>query len=167
MIRSPATWMLPSVPSIEGHETTVRRWRYGQVVLVDGQVARVDARWWPRWTSVWGAITEQIARTLPTEECRFYYAFPRRSPDYLSLLYVHAGPQTSYRTFHRGIVAIEAIARSRNARGIVCQVTNHRLTERLMGRWGYERHALRLGGDHYIHRLSPKPRSGESEKVNA
>ncbi len=96
---------------------------------------------------------DRVARTLPEDECRFYFAFPRRAPGFMSLLYVHAGEKTYYQTFHRGIAAIESVARLHRSHAIVCQVTNDRLTERLMERWGYERHAPQLGENHFIRRL--------------
>ena len=71
----------------------------------------------------------------------------------MSLLYVHAGEKTTYETFHQGILAIDAIATLRKAHGIVCQVTNDRLTDRMMQRWGYVKHASALGDNHYIRRL--------------
>lgn len=154
MTRDPATWGLPAVSSISGNETHIAGWRYGTVVLRNGHVAILQARWWPRWGTLWGAISDRVVRTLPEDECRFYYSFPRSAPGFLSLLYVHAGEKTTYRTFHRGIETIDAIARLRKARGIVCQVTNDRLTDRMMNRWGYVRHAENLGDGHYIRRLS-------------
>lgn len=152
-MNDPATWGLPSVASIAGHEQVLSRWRYGTIVLRNGSLDSIHARWWPRWGTVFGAISDQVVRVLPRDECRFHYAFPRRSPGFMSLLYVHAGEKTSYRTFHQGIVAIEAIANIHRALAIVCHVTNDRLTHRMMTRWGYETHAKNLGAHHYIRRL--------------
>lgn len=138
---------------LAGNERIVSQWRYGTVVLQNGRVILIQARWWPRWGTVWGAMTDRVVRVLPEDECRFYYSFPRSSPGFMSLLYVHAGEKTCYSTFHQGIVAIDTIARWRNSKAIVCQVTNSRLTHRMMTRWGYVRHAESLGDNHYIHRL--------------
>jgi len=145
--------LLRSAPCFQGNEERIAGWRYGEIVIANGCLQRIQPRWWPRWGTVWGAAFDRVIRMLPDDECRFYYAFPIRSPGFLSLLYVHAGERTSYRTFHQGIVAIERIARLRKAQAIVCQVTNDRLTERLMQRWGYVRHAKHAGDNHYICRL--------------
>jgi hypothetical protein len=131
----------------------IAKWRYGTVVLREGKAIAIRARWWPRWGSIWGAMSDRVVRTLPIDECRFYYSFPRSAPGYLSLLYVHAGEKTTYATFHQGILALDAIASIRKAYGIVCQVTNDRLTDRMMNRWGYVKHAAALGDNHYIRRL--------------
>lgn len=151
----PATWGLPAVSSIVENKKLVSEWRYGTIILRHGDITTIQARWWPRWGSLWGAMSDRVVRTLPDDECRFHYSFPRSATGYMSLLYVHAGEKTSYRTFHRGIVALEEIALLRHARGIVCQVTNDRLTDRMMTRWGYAKHAESLGDNHYIRRLKP------------
>lgn len=150
---TPATWFLPSVPGVDGYEPSIARWRYGTITVRSGKIHSVQARWWPRWGSVYGAMMDRVVRQLPLDECRFYYAFPLRSPGFLSLLYVHAGDKTSYRTFHQGIVAMDCIARIRGAQAIVCEVTNDRLTESMMARWGYVPHARSLGDHHYIRRF--------------
>lgn len=154
-MNDPATWGLPAVLSIAGNEKLISEWRYGAIALRHGDITSIQARWWPRWGTLWGAMSDRVVRTLPDEECRFYYSFPRSAPGYMSLLYVHAGEKTTYRTFHRGIVAVEEIANLRKARGIVCQVTNERLTDRMMTRWGYSKHAESLGNNHYIRRWKP------------
>jgi hypothetical protein len=151
----PATWGMPAVTALAGNEERVSKWRYGEVVLRNGRVVSIQARWWPRWGTVWGAMVDRVVRSLPEDECRFYYSFPRSAPGYMSLLYVHAGEKTYYQTFHQGIEAMDAIAGLRKARAIVCQVTNDRLNDRMMTRWGYVKHAENLGDNHYIRRLKP------------
>jgi len=148
-----STLFLQNVPSVDGHETTVASWRYGEVTIVGSHVRSIQARWWPRWGTVFGMWSDRISRSLPVDECRFYYAFPKSSPGFMSLLYTHAGPRTSYATFYRGIETLDRIATLNKARAIVCQTTNDRLTERMMNRWGYHRHAENLGDDHYIRRF--------------
>ncbi len=155
MTLDPATWGLPAVTTLAGNEKRVSKWRYGEVVLRNGRVVSIQARWWPRWGTVWGAMVDRVVRSLPEDECRFYYSFPRSAPGYMSLLYVHAGEKTYYQTFHQGIEAMDAIAGLRKARAIVCQVTNDRLNDRMMTRWGYVKHAENLGDNHYIRRLKP------------
>ena len=72
----------------------------------------------------------------------------------MAINYLTSGEQTSYRTLLLGVQVLEEIARSRKSIAIVCQTYSDRLTERLMNRWGYVRHALSLGDNHYIRRLS-------------
>ena len=89
-----STLFSPRVPGIDGYEVIVASWRYGEIAIAGAQVRSIQARWWPRWGTVLGMWTDRISRSLPADECRFYYAFPRSSPRFMSLLYTHAGPQT-------------------------------------------------------------------------
>ena len=72
----------------------------------------------------------------------------------MAVNYLTCGERTSYRTLWLGVQMIEHIARQRESVAIVCQAYSDRLSERLMHRWGYVRHALTLGDNHYIRRLS-------------
>jgi len=145
---------LQEFSSIEGHEQAIRRYRYGEVASKSGALIRIAPRWWPRHGSEWEAYQESYLRHLPKDFCRTYYAFPRCSPGFMSVLYAHSGPATRYRTLYRAVKTIDSIARIKNAQAIVCQIMNERASERLLKRWGYVRHAIKLGGHHYIKRLS-------------
>jgi hypothetical protein len=135
----------------------IKSWHYGEIELREGKLHRIYPRWWPRIGSAWESMVDSYIRRLPEDHCRVYYAFPLRSPGFMSVLYAYSGPRTSYKTLLRGVTAVEEIARLRNVQAIVCQATNPRLNERLMSRLGYVRHAHSLGSNHYIKRLASPP----------
>jgi hypothetical protein len=144
---------LPHVTRLESCESQIARWRYGEVETCEGQVTGLYARWWPRIGSELDVAMDNYLSQLRENSARFYYAFPLRSPGYMTILYAHSGPRTSYATLYRGIETMDAIAKLRRTNAIVCQATNAKLEERTMNRWGYVRHALALGDNHYIKRL--------------
>lgn len=144
---------LPRVIAIEPNAAIIRSWRYGVIETTQSQLSYVGRRWWPYMASRFGAWWDGRYRALPYDVCRFYYAFPLRSPGYMSLLYVHSGPCTTYSTVYQGAICLEQVAHIRNARAILCQATNERLSEAIMKRRGYVRHAFSLGNNHYIKRL--------------
>ncbi|MCY2986239.1 MAG: hypothetical protein NTY15_21640 [Planctomycetota bacterium] len=148
-----ASFGLPSVDSIDGHRDRIQSWRYGEVELSNGELVALYPRWWPRVGSQWESWQDSYHRTLPTDWCRAYYAFPRRAPGFMSVLYARSGPGTQYKTISRAVSAMDEIARIRDSQAIVCQMVSERGTERLMKRWGYVRHAFSLGDNHYIKRL--------------
>ena len=148
-----ASWGLGFVTDIDQSQHRIQGCRYGEIELKNGALHRVYPRWWPRMGSQWESVMDSYIRQLPEDYCRVYYAFPMRSPGFMSVLYAHSGPNTSYRTVYKGVTVVDEIAGIRNARAIVCQATNTRLTERLMRRLGYVRHASSLGSNHYIKRL--------------
>ena len=128
--------------------------RFAQLSLFsDGSISH-QSRWFPRWASQWDIAKDETKRSAPTGECRVFYSFPIRTPGFMAINYLTSGEQTSYRTLLLGVQVLEEIARSRKSIAIVCQAYSDRLTERLMNRWGYVRHALSLGDNHYIRRLS-------------
>lgn len=148
-----ANLSLGSVNSIDGNADRIRSWNYGELELFDGKLLGIYPRWWPRIASEWESFRESTIRSLPTNFCRAYYAFPKRTPGFMSVLYALSGPNTQYKTLYRAVVVMDEIARLRDSHAIVCQMINLRASERLMNRWGYVRHALALGDNHYIKRL--------------
>ena len=148
-----ANLALGSVSSVDGNSEKIRSWNYGELELSDGRLIRIVPRWWPRLGSQWEAFQDNYIRTLPVDFCRAYYAFPRRAPGFMSVLYAQSGPKTQYKTLYRAVVVMDEIAKLRDAQAIVCQTISPRASERLMNRWGYIRHAQSLGENHFIKRL--------------
>ena len=148
-----ANLALGNASSIEGNTDRVRSWNYGELELSDGKLLGIYPRWWPRIGSQLEAFQDSYVRTLPTDYCRVYYAFPRSAPGFMSVLYARSGPNTQYKTLFRAVGVMDKIAMLRDSDAIVCQAIGLRTTERLMNRWGYVRHALAVGDNHYIKRL--------------
>ena len=149
----PASFGLPSVSCIAGNESTINAWTYGELEFCDGRLISIRPRWWPRIGSTWESMQDSYLRNVPNKVLIAYYAFPLRSPGFMSVLYAHSGPETQYKTILRAVLTVDEIARLRNAQAIVCQTVSARATERLMSRWGYVRHAITLGNNHFIKRL--------------
>ena len=131
----------------------IRSWRYGEIEVVSGKLNAIYPRWWPKMASEWEAIRDLVLRPLPTDVCRVYYSFPLRSPGFMAVLYAHSGPNTRFNTLRRGVSSVDEIAAIWDVQAIVCEATNKRLTERLLNRLGYVRHATSLGKNNYIKRL--------------
>ena len=148
-----ANLTLGSVASVEGNVDRIRMWSYGELELSDGKLLRIYPRWWPRIASQWESFQDSYIRNLSADFCRVYYAFPRRAPGFMSVLYARSGPKTQYKTLYRAVTVTDAIARLRNSDAIVCQTISPHASERLMNRWGYVRHAFVLGDNHFIKRL--------------
>jgi hypothetical protein len=128
--------------------------RFAQLsIFSDGSISH-QTRWFPRWASQWDIANDVTKRPASKGECRIFYSFPIRTPGFMAINYLTGGEQTSYRTLLLGGQVLEEIARSRKSIAIVCQAVSVRLSDRLMHRWGFVRHALTLGGNHYIRRLS-------------
>jgi len=128
--------------------------RFAQLsILSDGSIIH-QSRWFPRWASRWDVAKDETVRSAVRGECRIFYSFPMRAPGFMAVNYLTCGEQTSYQTLLVGKQLLEEIARRRKSIAIVCEAYSDRLSERLMRRWGFVRHALTLGEQHYIRRLS-------------
>ncbi|AMV32942.1 hypothetical protein VN12_12510 [Pirellula sp. SH-Sr6A] len=115
-------------------------------------------RWVPCFASRWDVLQDSLRPRVPDGDCVVYYAFPYRSPGFMAVQYLVCGRHTPYGTLRRCVQLVAWLAQVRRCQAVVCQAISDRLTERLMDRWGYVRHAKTLGPGHYIHRLpDPSP----------
>ena len=144
---------LGCIVSLQNEQERIRTCRYGEVVLRGAHLEAIYPRWWPRIASQWDVVRDDYVRTLAPDECRFFYSFPRSSPGFMTLNYALTGPSTRYQTIRRAVGIADDIAAIKKANAIVCQAFNKRVTESIMNRWGYVRHAAGLGDNHYIKRF--------------
>ena len=61
--------------------------------------------------------------------------------------------RTALSTFYAATLILDEIARLRDTNAIVCNVTNLRISDRLMLRWGWEKHCQHWAGRHFIKRF--------------
>ncbi len=128
-------------------------WRCGRIVTENGRLLGVYGRWWPHLGSWLQVIWDTNFRSMRGDRCELFYHEPLSTPGYLCLSYVHSGARTTLATCYLAKLALEEIARIRAAKAIVCHVTNYRVTDRLMQRWGWEAHCSNLSGRHFIKRF--------------
>ena len=78
---------------------------------------------------------------------------PRSAPNFLALKYVLSSRDTTLATFRLSLTVLDQIAAIKRSDAIVADVTNLRISDRLLRRWGWEPH---LTGDwrrHWIKRF--------------
>ncbi len=165
-----ASFGLQSVSQLGSAAELLAQRRYGCIVTRGGRLEAVHGRWWPYvgnqlqliWDSHVRTLTRDL-RTLTRDRCELYYHQSLAAPGYLTLSYVHAGPATSIATLYAAGLALDEIARIRNAKAIVCHVSNERISHAWLERWGWQTHCPTLAGRHYIKRFygdypSPQPK---------
>jgi hypothetical protein len=133
----------------------LRTRHYGMIEVVDGQLYRIVLRPWPKLVSlpeVWWLGATYHARQSG-DRCRLYYNQPRSYPSFLALKYVVSSHGASFASFRRAVRTLDAIAAIKRSDAIVCEATNLRISERLLARWGWERHCLQSSRRHYIKRF--------------
>jgi hypothetical protein len=147
--------LFESVSTLQGNEATIRHRAYGVIEAINGQFRRLVFRPWPKIISVaevnW--LGRRTHERLRADACRLYYNQPRNSPNFLALKYVVTSFGTSYRTLLTASRALDEIARLKQTDAIVCDVTNQRISDEMMRRWGWERHLESSCRRHYIKRF--------------
>jgi hypothetical protein len=133
----------------------LRRRRYGVIEVLDGQFRRVMLRPWPKIVTapgilLWGGWKH---RHLPGGCIRLFYNQPRRFPNFLALKYAESARQASMGTLTRALDVLDQIARIKGSDALLCDVSNWRITTKLLGRWGWEPHCPSWFHRHYIKRF--------------
>ena len=129
--------------------------RYGVIEMSAGRLVGVHLRPWPKMISlpeVWWLGGWSHYR-LQGDRCWLYYQQPHSCPDYLALPYVVSGSRGSLASFHGALEVLDEIARIKGSLAIVCDLTNTRISDRLLRRWGWDRHLLHSRRRHCIKRF--------------
>jgi hypothetical protein len=144
-----------TVRDIHRDSQTIARRAYGVVEIIDGKFEAVRLRPFPTMISsveaAWFGRYQQ--RCGLSNGCRLYYNQPAGHRSYLALVYVVTTLNATLTTLRLGLKLIDEIARIKRCDAILCQVTNRRLTDRILGRAGWERHLLHRRGRHFIRRF--------------
>lgn len=144
---------LPVLTEPASQGDLLRARRCGRIVIHEGRLSAVHGRWWAHAGSLMEVYWQKWRRTLTSDRCELYYHVPWGSSRYLTLDFVRSGPKTSLSTFYAATLVLDEIARLKDSNAIVCNVTNTRISDRLMERWGWQAHCPNWKGRHFIKRL--------------
>ena len=134
--------LFKSITDLRTDAETLRRRRYGVIEVVDGRLHRVRLRPWPKtlvgpellWLGKW------LHQRRGGDWLVLYYNHPRRFPNFLALAYAISARQTSMRSIRVGLEVLDEIARLKKSDALLCDVSNWRISQRFMHRWGWEPH---------------------------
>lgn len=143
----------PRITSLAGHEKQIEGWRCGRIVTADGRLRHIQRRWMGYRASLLRVRWEQRYRPSGLPECELFYHHGWFSSDFLVLGYVRSHPQASLASLYCAGLVLDEVARIKRCHAIVTELTNSRLSDRLLSRWGWERHCLSWSGRHYIKRF--------------
>jgi hypothetical protein len=137
----------------------LRARRYGVIEVADGALRCIHLRPFPKVATFWEAwLTQQWGLTRRSGNCCWmYYNQPRRYPWCLTLQYVVSGRDTTFRTCRRAVGLLDEIARLKRIDTLLCDVSNARISDRLLHRWGWEPHAPMPWHRNYVKRLYRLP----------
>lgn len=129
---------------------------YGIIEVIDGEFKCIKFKPWPKIISsmeigLFGARSHDQGDIK--DHCRLYYNQPFFHKRYLALKYVVSTHGTSFRSFRLATRILDEVARIKNTDAIVCEVTNPSISNRLMKRWGWEKHLQDRPSRHFIKRF--------------
>ncbi|MFN3153725.1 hypothetical protein [Bremerella sp.] len=132
----------------------VRRRRYGVIRVESGTFHSLTLRLWPKLIS--RLEIETLGRWKHRQggdRVRLYYNFPISSPGFLTLAYIESTRETTWKTLRRSLEVLDWVAQARGANASVCELSNEKISSRLMNRLGWETHCQHLSGRHFIKRF--------------
>jgi hypothetical protein len=156
--KHPLLSLWETVFDLERDANRIRARHYGMIEVVRGTLTRIVFRPWPKLVSlpeVWWLGNRHHAKSNG-DACRLYYDQPRSSPNFLALKYVISSHNATFATLRRAALTLDEVARIKQSDAIVTEVSNLRISERLLERWGWERHFLSSPRRHYIKRFYGK-----------
>jgi hypothetical protein len=117
--------------------------RYGVIETAAGRVVAVHLRPWPKlisWPEIWLTGNSYHMRG-DADRCLLYYNQPRGFPQFLALRYMESTRGTTYATCRAAMLALDELARLKQADALLCDAANTRISDRLLTRFGWESHA--------------------------
>jgi hypothetical protein len=82
-----------------------------------------------------------------------YYNQPWRFPNFLALKYVVSTRQSSLGSLARALDVLDYIASLKRSDALLCDVSNWRVSDKLIGRWGWVPHCPSRWHRHFIKRF--------------
>jgi hypothetical protein len=128
-------------------------WRAGRIVTEAGRLGWIERRWWAYKASRFRVAWDTARRPRGLVGCQIFFHHSPSNPDFLVLGYVSSHPRASLSSLYCGLVVLDEIARLKGSSAIVAEVTNDRLSDRLLARWGWEPHCRNWRGRHFIKRF--------------
>lgn len=143
----------PPITRLKGSESRLEKWRCGRIVTCEGRLRLIQRRWLGYRASLLRVGIDKRFRPRGLPECVLLYHHGWLSKDYLVLGYVASHPRASTASLYCAGLVLDEVARVKGCHAIVTEVTNPRLSDQLLERWGWERHCQSWSGRHFIKRF--------------
>ena len=147
--------LFETVTDLASGAEVIRRRRYGMIEAAEGEFRRVVLRPLPKLVSLPEILLlgRWHHRRHPGDRCRLYYNQPRGLRNFLAVTYAVSSKGAVYSTIRRVLEALDEVARLKATDALVCDLSNWRLSGRMLARWGWEPHRPSRWHRHYIKRF--------------
>lgn len=145
----------PIITDLRAQADLARRVRHGVIETRDGRFYALRGRRLPKLVSLAEVLfANRLARLRGRgDRCLLYFDQPRSAPNYLTLKYIVSTAGASFATFRMAALALDQVAALKRSDALVCEVSNARISHRLLTRWGWQRHLTGRWRRHYIKRF--------------
>jgi len=129
--------------------------RYGVIQTRAARLESIHLRPWPKlisWPEIFPVGFGYHARG-PADVCRLYYNQPRGYSNFIAVKYVASTRGTSLATVLAAMAALDVVARLKGTDALLCDVSNTRISDRLLVRQGWAPLARRWFHRNYIKRF--------------
>jgi hypothetical protein len=129
--------------------------RYGVIEVADERLVAIRLRPFPKRVSLAGShvLGRLRHRRRLGNRCRLYYNQPRGHDSFLVLNYVESTANASLATFRLSLTVLDEVARIKQSDAILAHISNPRISDRLLARWGWAPHCHGRRGRHFIKRF--------------
>lgn len=147
--------LFATIDDLPSADDLLRRGRHGVIEAVGGQFRRVQLRPWPAMVSLPYVLLAGAwqHRHASGDRCLLYYNQPRRYPNFLALQYIISSRGGSLASIYRALDVLGEIARIKRSDALLADVTNARISARLLARLGWEAHCPSRWHRNYIKRF--------------
>ena len=147
--------LIETIRDLNANQDVLRKRPYGVIEAVKGKFVRVQLRPWPKYASLLEAHWLRGMRSKRHEQdvCRVFYNQPLGHRNYLTLSYIESSLNTQMRTVYAALDVLNQIAFIKRSDAMLAEVTNKRITDRLLVRRGWERHTEQKRQRHWIKRF--------------
>jgi hypothetical protein len=144
-----------TVTDLQSGRDAIARRAYGVIEVRRGELFRIVFRPWPKWFTGDDVVLRSplFPSQMLSDSCRLYYNQPLAQPNYLALKYIISSLGTRFATIRRAMQVLDEVARIKRSDAIVCHVSSRSVSDRLMERWGWERHLMTSRRRHFIKRF--------------
>lgn len=148
-----------SINSVEENPAILGRRAYGVIEVDSGRLTAIHFRPFPKLISIveakWAAT--RLGKTqLQPNRCLLYFNQPLWHRNFLVLQYMVSTASTSWTSCAAALSVLDHIAKIKNSDALLCELTYRRLSDRLMQRYGWQRHLVGKKRRHWIKRFYGK-----------
>ena len=147
--------IIETVRDVVDQQDTLRKRSYGVIEAENGKLVRIQLRPWPKMASLMEAhwIRSMKSKRHQKDVCRLFYNQPIGHRNFLTLSYIESSLNTSLKTFYATLDVLDQIAYIKKSDALIAEVSNKRISDRAMCRWGWQRYMEHKRQRHWIKRF--------------